>query len=63
MFVEKPIQEVRLADLPLACPPEDALWNGHPRVFLSFEKSSEARCSYCGMRYRLVEDILSDHRS
>ena len=40
-------------DLPLACPLPDApLWARHPRVFLDVVDSGEARCPYCGTRYR-----------
>ncbi len=40
-------------DLPLACPLPDApLWARHPRVFLDVTDSGEARCPYCGTRYR-----------
>ncbi|QKQ28351.1 zinc-finger domain-containing protein [Candidatus Reidiella endopervernicosa] len=41
-------------DLPLHCPtPEMSLWNSHPRVFLSIEKSGHAKCPYCGAEYTL----------
>ena len=44
---------VTQADLPLACPLPDApLWARHPRVFLDVADSGEARCPYCGTRYR-----------
>ena len=47
--------EVSSADLPLACPmPEMYLWNSHPRVYLSFDTASKAKCSYCGAEYTLV---------
>ncbi len=46
--------EVTVADLPLHCPmPSMLLWNAHPRVFLSIEKTGEALCPYCGTRYVL----------
>ena len=25
---------------------------GHPRVFLAFDRTSKARCPYCGRRFR-----------
>ena len=41
-------------DLPICCPMPDArLWDSHPRVFLSVEKSGQARCPYCGAEYLL----------
>ncbi len=48
--------EVRRSELPLSCPrPGQEVWNMHPRVFLSIEKTGEATCPYCGARYRLVD--------
>jgi uncharacterized Zn-finger protein len=42
-------------DLPVFCPnPQMPLWSGHPRVFLDIAELGEARCPYCGTRYRLV---------
>lgn len=36
------------------CPnPKMTLWNQHPRVFLDIGTTGEARCPYCGTRYRL----------
>lgn len=47
---------VKRADLPLSCPtPSMALWNSHPRVYLSLEKTGRAKCPYCGAEYTLVE--------
>ena len=47
--------EVTAADLPLHCPmPSMMLWNAHPRVYLSIQKTGEALCPYCGTRYTLV---------
>ncbi|OOZ41563.1 hypothetical protein BOW53_03375 [Solemya pervernicosa gill symbiont] len=46
--------EMVQGDLPLHCPtPEMSLWNSHPRVFLSIEKSGHAKCPYCGAEYTL----------
>jgi uncharacterized Zn-finger protein len=51
------IKQVTRDDLPLSCPmPEDEVWNMHPRVYLPIEKTGEAVCPYCGMRYRLKKD-------
>jgi len=48
------VVEVKDADLPLHCPmPGDAVWNGHPRVFLPLEEKGEALCPYCGTLYKL----------
>ena len=46
--------EVTATDLPLHCPmPSMLLWNAHPRVFLSIEKTGEVLCPYCGTKYTL----------
>jgi uncharacterized Zn-finger protein len=48
--------KVSRADLPLACPrPGDEVWNMHPRVYLSIEKTGEVSCPYCGARYQLSD--------
>jgi len=48
--------KVQPEDLPLSCPrPQDEVWNMHPRVYLPIEKTGEAVCPYCGVRYRLVD--------
>lgn len=45
------------ADLPLSCPmPSMALWNSHPRVYLSIEAAGWAKCSYCGAEYTLLRE-------
>lgn len=49
---------IRAKDLPLHCPTDDnALWCGHPRVFLAPEEQVDktSRCPYCGTLYRLVD--------
>jgi len=52
---EHPVVEVRSKDLPVFCPnPGMPLWSSHPRVFLHFAENGEARCPYCGTRYRLA---------
>lgn len=49
------VVEVRSTDLPVFCPnPGMPLWSSHPRVFLHFAENGEARCPYCGTRYRLA---------
>jgi uncharacterized Zn-finger protein len=48
--------KVSRADLPLSCPPPDEeVWNMHPRVYLPIEKTGEAVCPYCGARYALSD--------
>jgi len=50
--------------LPMHCPPPDSsLWDGHPRVFIPLEDGGEASCSYCGTKFRLVEDNASSGKS
>ena len=47
--------EVAPGDLPVYCPnAQMPLWSSHPRVFLDIAESGEARCPYCGTRYRLA---------
>lgn len=49
--------EVTRNDLPLSCPmPGMSLWNSHPKVYLSIEKTGTAKCPYCGADYSLIED-------
>jgi len=49
--------DVTKADLPLHCPMDGmSLWNSHPKVFLSIEKSGHCKCPYCGAEYTLKED-------
>ena len=48
--------KVNRTDLPLHCPMDGmSLWNSHPRVYLSIEKTGEARCPYCSARYTLTD--------
>lgn len=48
--------EITRKDLPLHCPMEGmSLWNSHPRVYLPIEAGGEAKCSYCGATYTLVD--------
>jgi len=49
--------EITRADLPLHCPMDGmSLWNSHPRVYLSLNKSGKAKCPYCGADYTLKSD-------
>ncbi|MCL4747317.1 MAG: zinc-finger domain-containing protein [Burkholderiaceae bacterium] len=46
--------ELAAASLPACCPnPSMPIWSSHPRVFLDVAHGEEARCPYCGTRYRL----------
>lgn len=50
----------------IACPnPQSgiALWNGHPKVYLSVAPTGQAACPYCGTRYRLRagEKVAAGH--
>lgn len=48
---------VSRSDLPLSCPRDDMrVWDAHPRVFLSLEKTGRAVCPYCGAEYVLNHD-------
>ncbi len=52
------VVEVSPDALPVHCPnPKMPLWSSHPRVFLHFSEKGEARCPYCGTRYRLVGEV------
>jgi uncharacterized Zn-finger protein len=54
--------EVTAHDLPLHCPqPSMLLWNAHPRVYLTIEKTGEALCPYCGTRYTLKGEAGGRH--
>ncbi|MCE7901827.1 MAG: zinc-finger domain-containing protein [Gammaproteobacteria bacterium PRO9] len=47
---------VTRADLPLSCPmPGMYLWNSHPKVYLSLERSGKVTCPYCGANYTLTD--------
>jgi uncharacterized Zn-finger protein len=46
--------DIRECDLPLSCPmPSQAVWNAHPRVFLTLDEHDQAVCPYCGTHYTL----------
>lgn len=55
--------ELSADELPAACPHAAMpLWSAHPRVFLDVVNEGEARCPYCGTRYRLRPGIrVHDH--
>ena len=54
-----PIVELTAQDLPAYCPnPAMPLWSSHPRVFLDFDDHGEAKCPYCGTRYRVAPGAL-----
>jgi len=49
---EERIRPITDGDLPLSCPmPSDALWDAHPRVFLTLDAQGRAVCPYCGTTY------------
>lgn len=49
--------EVTRDQLPIHCPtPGSTLWDSHPRVYIPLEDEPEAKCSYCGTVYRLVDE-------
>ena len=51
---DPPAVAVRPESLPVFCPnPGMPLWSSHPRVYLDLDERGEARCPYCGTRYRL----------
>ena len=48
------IVELEAKDLPPHCPHAAMpIWSSHPRVYLEFSATGEARCPYCGTAYRL----------
>lgn len=50
--------ELSAHDLPAYCPnAKMPLWSWHPRVFLDVVNEREARCPYCGTRYRLAAGV------
>jgi uncharacterized Zn-finger protein len=57
-----PVVELEAKDLPAHCPnPSMPLWSSHPRVFLDFDPQGEAKCPYCGTRYRLKPGTVLAH--
>ena len=47
-------------DLPLSCPASDMMvWNAHPKVYLSIERTGRAICPYCSATY-ILTDFSSD---
>jgi uncharacterized Zn-finger protein len=52
---EMPLVELTAKDLPAFCPnPKMQRWSTHPRVFIDVTHG-EARCPYCGTRYKLKD--------
>jgi uncharacterized Zn-finger protein len=57
-----PAVELQAKDLPAHCPnPAMPLWSSHPRVFLDFDHHGEAKCPYCGTRYKLAPGVELSH--
>jgi uncharacterized Zn-finger protein len=51
---QEAVVEIDGTDAPAFCPhPKMTLWSQHPRVFLDLSVTGEAKCPYCGTRYRL----------
>jgi len=59
---EMPLVELSAKDLPAYCPnPSMPRWSTHPRVFLDVTHG-EARCPYCGTRYKLRDgEVVHGH--
>lgn len=52
----KMVYKVTQQDLPLTCPMKGMdIWEAHPRVSLSIEKTGKAKCEYCGADYLLMD--------
>ena len=42
------------AERPVCCPPPNqCLWNSHPRVYLAVADTGQARCPYCSALFVL----------
>lgn len=47
-------KKISRKELPLCCPAiDEALWEGHPRVYLPIEKEGKVACPYCETVYVL----------
>jgi uncharacterized Zn-finger protein len=58
---EMPLVELSAKDLPAYCPnPSMPRWSAHPRVFIDVTHG-EARCPYCGTRYKLRDGEIVKH--
>lgn len=50
------VYKITTEDLPLSCPMKNMpLWNAHPKVYLSIEKTGTAKCGYCGAEFVLTD--------
>ena len=57
-----PCIDITARDLPLHCPlPSMTLWDSHPRVFIDINSTGEAKCPYCGTRYKLSGPVGAAH--
>ena len=55
------LYEVTGKDLPLSCPmPGMSVWNSHPRVYLPIEETGWAKCPYCGAKFSLKNEAISE---
>ncbi len=59
---EDAVVAVGASELAVYCPnPKMARWSSHPRVFIDVTHG-EARCPYCGTRYKLREgEVIKGH--
>ncbi len=58
--MSQPAQAIELdaKDLPAYCPnPAMPAWSSHPRVFLDFAATGEAKCPYCSAVYQLKPGV------
>jgi uncharacterized Zn-finger protein len=54
MSPQSQVIELGSEDLPAYCPNKAMpIWSSHPRVFLDFSASGQAKCPYCGTVYAL----------
>jgi uncharacterized Zn-finger protein len=54
MSQQAQVIELGSEDLPGYCPNKAMpIWSSHPRVFLEFGTSGQAKCPYCGTVYAL----------
>ncbi len=58
MTQQVPVVELDSKDLPAFCPNKAMpIWSSHPRVFLDFTASGQAKCPYCGTVYQLKPGV------
>ncbi len=58
MSQQAQVIELGSDDLPAYCPNKAMpIWSSHPRVFLEFGASGQAKCPYCGTVYALKAGV------